>query len=204
MAISRIRVYRAAARSFVWLAAAVFGSFMAACGGGEPEPRAPEISTDAPPAASTPPPDGDPADTKEPPPAASAKEPSEPPASSKPTPPPPSIADTASASSGPAPAAKASSMEGKLASRAGSLLVIQVAGASPSPGAKGVLYRHFEQDIGPLHTTGWLAIADVTVKEAKGGSIKLDMVAEKSVIMVNGKKVNHFEPGNLIKLEITP
>src|SRR5262249_37395355 len=94
-------------------------------------------------------------------------------------------------------------LEGTLVSRNGSLLVIDAAGAAPSSGAKGVLYRYFEQEIGPLHTSGWLGIADVTVKDAKGSKIRLNLVAEKSIIMLNGKKVNHFESGNKVKLELS-
>jgi len=41
------------------------------------------------------------------------------------------------------------------------------------------------------------------VKGAKNGKIRLDLVAEKSIIMVNGKKVDHFTSGNDIKLELT-
>lgn len=109
--------------------------------------------------------------------------------------------------SGSATATAAAPVEGKLVSRVGSTIVIDLgrasSGAAPSAGQKGVLYRFFEQDIGPIHTTGWLGIADVTVKDVKGSKIRLDLVAEKSVIMLNGKKVNHFESGNQVKLEIT-
>ena len=72
---------------------------------------------------------------------------------------------------------------------------------TPGPGTKATLYLHFEQQLGPLRTTGWLGIAEVTVKETKGSKVYLNLVAEKSTIVLNGKKVNHFVAGNSVKLE---
>lgn len=217
MAFRWMKVYRATARSFAWGAAVVFGSLMAACGGGEPDPKVPEVSTDAPPAAppaassqatasdsATNPPTETAPEVKATDPVAAPKGQGDGLSAGKPTAAPPALDARVSGSSDSAPAGVVASMEGKLVSKVGSVLVIQVAGKAPSAGTKCVLYRHFEQDIGPIRTSGWLGIADVTVKEVKGSSIKLDMVAEKSIIMVNGKKMNHFEAGNLIKLEISP
>jgi hypothetical protein len=74
---------------------------------------------------------------------------------------------------------------------------------APPAGSKGQLYVHFEQDLPLLgHTTGWLGVADVTVKDAKNGSVTLTIDAEKSNITVNGKKVDHFKKGNQLKLEV--
>jgi hypothetical protein len=94
-------------------------------------------------------------------------------------------------------------VEGSIASRKGSLLVVTTAAGAKAPvvGAKGSLFRYFEQQVGPFNTTGWLGIADVTVKGAKDGRLELTIDAEKSDIVVNGKKVNHFEAGIRVKLE---
>ena len=102
------------------------------------------------------------------------------------------------------PTSTGGEVEGTIASRNGSVLVVTpAAGAkSPAAGAKGNLFRFFEQQLGPFNTTGWLGIADVTVKGAKAGRLELTIDAEKSEIVVNGKKVNHFEAGNRVKLEL--
>jgi len=183
---------------------AIAGAVLGACGGSEAVPQEPQVTTELPPgdpgavegSGSAPPDvrpvDPKPEDTKP----ADAKPEEAKPAEAK-----PAEAKPADATASKEPAEPVS-MEGKLVSRTGAILVIDVAGASPSPGAKGVLYRHFEQDIGPLHTSGWLGIADVTVKDVKGSKISLNLVAEKSIIMVNGKKTNHFQAGNQVKLDL--
>lgn len=162
---------------------------VAGCGGDIPAPEAP---TEPPPAAvPAPAPSAAPAAaTAEP---EAAAKPPEPPAKAEPPPPPPEKA---------APPPEAPAMEGKLASRAGKAVVIEASGA-PAAGAKGKLYTHFEQDLPLLgHTSGWLGIADVTVKGAKAGKITLTIDAETSNIKVNGKKVDHFKKGNQVKLEL--
>jgi len=195
--------------------AAACAALGGACGGSEPTPQEPQVTTEPPPGvpspeetsktstADTKPADANTADAKP----ADAKPADAKPADAKPTDEKPVDAKPADAKPADATASKepaeAVSLEGKLVSRVGAVLVIDAAGAAPSPGTKGVLYRYFEQDIGPLHTTGWLGIADVTVKDVKGSKIRLDLVAEKSVIMVNGKKTNHFQAGNRVKLDLT-
>jgi hypothetical protein len=74
----------------------------------------------------------------------------------------------------------------------------------PAVGAKGSLLKRFEQQLGPIKATGWLGIADVTVKKAFGRRLVLTMTAEKSSIVVNGEKVDHFTSGSQVKLELLP
>lgn len=182
-------------------------ALVSACGGSEPTPVVPEVTTEPAPAAPSP---SDTTTAANPPPEGAEKPEANPAASTSASPKPDDAAKAEKPKGAPpdamtsaTSAAKSYDLEGKLTSRTGSILVIEVPGASPTPGTKGVLYRHFEQDIGPLHTTGWLAIADVTVKDSKDGKIRLDLVAEKSTILLNGKKVDHFKSGNVIKLELS-
>lgn len=94
-------------------------------------------------------------------------------------------------------------VEGTIASRKGSVVVINTSKSSaPGAGSKGSLFRYFEQKVGPFNTSGWLGIADVTVKTANEGRLELTIDAEKSVIVVDGKKVDHFAAGNRVKLEL--
>ena len=94
-------------------------------------------------------------------------------------------------------------LEGSLVSRKGKKVVIEVDHPDPpAAGAKGTLLKYFEKQVGPFATSGWLAIAEVTVKKSAGGKIHLAIVEELSKMVVNGKKVNHFKKGNKVKLEL--
>lgn len=159
---------------------------LAGCGSAPPPPP------DAPPEVTVPPPSAAPtpaAEAKPEPPPAPTSEPS---AAARVEPP-------------PAEAKAAPEITGTIVSRKGTELTVDVA-ASPPPaaGVKGVLSRHFEQQLGPLSTSGWLVIADVVVKKASGGKVVLTIAEEKSTILVNGKKVDHFKGGTPIKIEIGP
>jgi hypothetical protein len=99
--------------------------------------------------------------------------------------------------------AKKTELLGKIASRNGADLVVD-SDASLAPGSKGELYARFAQQLGPMLATGWLGIAAVTVVEAKGGKLHLTIDAEKSIILLNGKKVDHFGRGAEVKLEPGP
>ena len=92
---------------------------------------------------------------------------------------------------------------GTLVSRSGNDLTVELSDA-PKVGEKAVLYKRFEQEIGPIKATGWLAIADVTVKKVDGRKVVLAMSAEKSTIVVNGKKLDHFTSGAEVKLDSSP
>lgn len=182
---------------------AVSSTSLLACGGAGPAPEEPVAIAEPPaPAATSPEASSPPAPEAKPEPPPEAK-PADPEAADL------KAANTKSADAKPADAKPAdakpaapSSIEGTLVSKTGSLIVIDVPDAAPSPGVKGTLYRQFSQQIGPVQASGWLGIADVTVKDVSGGKIRLTMNAEKSTIMVDGKKVNHFTSGTRVKLEI--
>jgi len=94
-------------------------------------------------------------------------------------------------------------LEGSLVSRKGKNVVIEVDHPDPpAAGAKGTLLKYFEKQVGPFATSGWLGIAEVTVKKVAGGKIHLVIDEELSKMVVNGKKVNHFLKGNKVKLDL--
>jgi len=109
----------------------------------------------------------------------------------------PSTASTA------APAQPAPALDGTLKAKAGARVTVELPDAElPSVGQKGTLLRRFTQDLGILKATGWLAIADVSVVEVRGRQVVLTVDAETSEMNVNGRKVNHFQPGQPIRLEL--
>lgn len=94
-------------------------------------------------------------------------------------------------------------MQGTIAAHAGKALTLQIAGvASTAAGAKGELYRRFGQNLGTLKLTGWLDVAEVVVRKVQARQVVVEIVQEKSDIRVNGKRVDHFAPGETIKLEL--
>jgi hypothetical protein len=92
--------------------------------------------------------------------------------------------------------------QGTIASRTGQIITLRIAGTSAvALGAKGSLYRRFGQSIGSITMTGWLEVAEVIVRRLDAHSIDVEVIKEKSDIRVNGKRVDHFAPGETIKLE---
>lgn len=102
----------------------------------------------------------------------------------------------------PAAAPETGSLTGTIVSRKGKVLTVTVDQTPPGAGAEGILLKYFEKQILGMHTTGWLDIAAVRVKQAKEGQLHLVIVEEHSQMTVNGKKVNHFQKGTTVKLEI--
>ena len=69
----------------------------------------------------------------------------------------------------------------------------------PPTGFRGTLYKYFEQKILGVNSTGWLEIAKVEASGNNPGDIYFDILEEKSEIVVNGEKVDHFKRGNKVK-----
>jgi hypothetical protein len=92
-------------------------------------------------------------------------------------------------------------LTGTIVSRKGKVLTVTVDQAPPEAGAEGTLLKYFEKQILGMHTTGWLDIAAVKVKQVKENQLQLVIVEEHSQMTVNNKKVNHFQKGTTVKLE---
>ena len=101
------------------------------------------------------------------------------------------------------PAQAAAEITGTLVARSGKDVTVELT-AAPPVGAKGSLLKRFEQEIGSIKATGWLAIADVSVKKVDGRTVVLAIEAEKSDIVFNGKKLDHYTSGAQVKLELAP
>jgi hypothetical protein len=110
-------------------------------------------------------------------------------------------------------------IEATLVRRAGKQLRIELSGdAAPALDQRATLLRYFESKPGdktPLgllgglfggsaKISGWLAIADVRVKKLDGNIVTLEIEAERSKTVVNGKAVNHFSPGAKLRIQATP
>lgn len=105
--------------------------------------------------------------------------------------------------------------EGKLVSKTGQTLKVQLTGsASPTTGASAEVLRYFEGKSGqasPLGIlggllggtiSGWVVVAGAKVDKVDKDTVTLTISKEQSTIIMNGKKVNHFTPGARMKLAV--
>lgn len=100
-------------------------------------------------------------------------------------------------------ATQKSSYVGKVIARKGKNVSLKLEGSNlPSVGSEGSLLKFFQKKLGPFSTRGWLNVAGVKVKSAKGSKVRVRILEERSKIVVNGKRVNHFKKGTAIKLVI--
>jgi hypothetical protein len=87
-------------------------------------------------------------------------------------------------------------------------------GAAPATGASAEVLRYFESKPGeasPLGilggllggtVSGWVVVAGAKVDKIDKDTVTLTISEERSTMMVNGKKVNHFSPGARMKLSV--
>jgi hypothetical protein len=105
----------------------------------------------------------------------------------------------------PVPAPSADKHPGKLLGRAGSTLTVELASTGGiAKGTRGTLQKRFQRQLGSITASGWLQIATVTVVGMKGSVAQLRIDEESSVIIENGRKVNHFTPGSQVQLIVEP
>jgi hypothetical protein len=119
----------------------------------------------------------------------------------------------APASSGPAPATAGSQkaglpsaeLLGEIQGKKGKVVTVKVyVPAAPAAGSPCAVYKYVEKKLGSFQTSGWLEIASARVKKGEGKKLVLDLVEELGVIVVGGKKVNHFKTGTKVKVACTP
>jgi hypothetical protein len=105
--------------------------------------------------------------------------------------------------------------EGKLVSKAGQTLKVQLNGsAAPAAGAPAEVSRFFESKPGEANPlgilggllggtiSGWVVVASAKVDKLDKDTVTLTISEERSAIIMNGKKVNHFSPGARMKLAV--
>lgn len=92
-------------------------------------------------------------------------------------------------------------MEGKILSRHGN--TVQVSLTSSCPNSLSGQYRlekYFTQEILGSQATGWLTIGSISLVSCQNGKLTLNVNEEKSEILVNGEKIDHFKAGNIVKV----
>jgi hypothetical protein len=91
--------------------------------------------------------------------------------------------------------------EGKISSRKLELITCTMnEELSLQAGDSLTMSKYFEKAFGNSTIKGWLEIANVVVVYSSGNTLVVRITEEKSEIMVNDEKVDHFKIENLIKL----
>lgn len=95
---------------------------------------------------------------------------------------------------------------GTIQSKSGTVVKMRLAADSPTPekGTVGDMSKYFETTIFGIASSGWLGIAKTKVKSVKGYLVDLEILEEKSEMIINGTKKNHFERGNDVMIEWLP
>ena len=63
------------------------------------------------------------------------------------------------------------------------------------------LVNIFESQIFGFETSGWMSIATAKVLSENNDYVTIKVIEELSEITVNGKKKNHFQKGNQVKIK---
>jgi hypothetical protein len=100
-----------------------------------------------------------------------------------------------------AEAVPATELQGKVTSHNNKTVVLTVdPGATPAMGDSVDVFKYFERTVLNGTMTGWLGVALARVTAVRGTQVTLTIVEERSEIIMNGSKVDHFKLGNRMKL----
>lgn len=107
-----------------------------------------------------------------------------------------------SASAFVAQAQDAGEIEGLIYAREGDIVKV-VSEDSPLPpaGMQGEFLKHFEEKLGKMTMNGWLNVGVLEIVSVEGQNMKLRIIEEKSEILVDGEKVDHFKVGKRVKFQ---
>jgi hypothetical protein len=100
--------------------------------------------------------------------------------------------------------AQSGSLEGTIIGRKGNVVTIaptNFTGTDPENGTVADMSKHFEEKMGNMTMSGWLAVAKIEFIPTSHQNTDIKILEEKSEITVNGEKVDHFKVGKRIKLE---
>jgi len=69
----------------------------------------------------------------------------------------------------------------------------------PARNTEGTLTKHFDKILFGANITGWLDVGKMKVVSIDGNVITFKLLEEISVIVVDGQKEDHFQPGFVVK-----
>jgi hypothetical protein len=90
---------------------------------------------------------------------------------------------------------------GTIVSVSGDRVVLRASDNFPPVGSTGKLWKQTSKKLGASEIEFWLDIARVKILESGEGAVTLQVLEEKSVLSVNGRKQSHFTEGAKTKLE---
>jgi hypothetical protein len=100
--------------------------------------------------------------------------------------------------------AQSGSLEGTIIGRKGNIISIKpdhFTGTDPQLGTVGDMSKYFDEKMGQMTMSGWMGVAKVEFVPTSHQNTDIKILEEKSEILVNGEKVDHFKLGKRIKIE---
>jgi hypothetical protein len=91
--------------------------------------------------------------------------------------------------------------QGKILSKNGDIVKVQQTDTSrlPAKNTLGILSKYFEKVLFGANVTGWLDVGKMKIIAIDKGIITMKLLEEKSMITIDGKQEDHFQPGFMVK-----
>jgi hypothetical protein len=91
--------------------------------------------------------------------------------------------------------------QGKILSKNNDIVRVQQTdtGRLPIKNTIGILSKYFEKVLFGANVTGWLDVGKMNVLKTDKGIVTMRLLEEKSMITIDGKQEDHFQPGFIVK-----
>jgi hypothetical protein len=91
--------------------------------------------------------------------------------------------------------------QGKILSKNADIVTVQQTDSSrlPVKNIIGMLSKYFEKVLFGANITGWLDVGKMKVTATNKGIVTMKLLEEKSMITIDGKQEDHFQPGFVVK-----
>jgi hypothetical protein len=91
--------------------------------------------------------------------------------------------------------------QGKILSKNNDIVSVQQTdtGRLPIKNTIGILSKYFEKVLFGANVTGWLDVGKMNVLKTDKGIVTMRLIEEKSMITIDGKQEDHFQPGFVVK-----
>ncbi len=91
--------------------------------------------------------------------------------------------------------------QGKILSKNNDIVTVQQTDTArlPVKNTLGILSKYFEKVLFGANVTGWLDVGKMNVLKTDKGIVTMRLLEEKSMITIDGKQEDHFQPGFVVK-----
>ena len=91
--------------------------------------------------------------------------------------------------------------QGKILSKNSDIIIVQRTDTARLPvnNTIGILSKYFEKVLFGANVTGWLDVGKMNVIKVDKSIVTMKLLEEKSMITIDGKPEDHFQPGFVVK-----